>query len=92
LIQAHRVLVTEGVITLGRKRDKQNKEKKGIFSKDKITDIRDEKLQVWLFNDVLVHLKTSKSKSKTNVASTEYTWPLELIWIEDCEEDPTGMV
>eukprot|EP01094_Clydonella_sp_ATCC50884_P006730 TRINITY_DN1593_c0_g2_i1.p1 TRINITY_DN1593_c0_g2~~TRINITY_DN1593_c0_g2_i1.p1 ORF type:complete len:856 (+),score=264.35 TRINITY_DN1593_c0_g2_i1:254-2569(+) len=80
LIQAHRVLITEGVVALGKRREKAAKNKL----------LRDERLQIWLFNDVLVHLKTKKSKSKTDVASTEYTWPLQLIWIEDePEEDLT---
>ena len=89
MIQAHRVLITDGVIAIGKRRDPKNTKNK-IF-KSKLEDVRDEKLQIWLFNDVLVHLKTKKSKSKTDVASTEYTWPLELIWIEDePEEDPMG--
>ena len=47
---------------------------------------KDIKLNIWLFNDVLVHLTSTKSKKKTNVASTKHTWPLELVWIKDILE------
>ena len=55
---------------------------KGLFKEVKIT--------VWLFNDVLAHLLSSKSKKKTNVASTKYTWPLELVWVKDIPEIETS--
>ena len=66
--------------------------KGGEGIKSKIRGVAKEaKLQIWLFNDVLVHLKNTKNKKKTNVSSTEYTWPLQLVWIKDnLEKDPEG--
>src|SRR3989338_8615097 len=43
-------------------------------------------LHLWLFNDMLAHVTTSKSSS--NVASTKYQWPLELIWLKNEILDP----
>ena len=57
--------------------------RKKIKSKGLFKDI---KLNIWLFNDVLVHLTNTKSKKKTNVASTKHTWPLELVWVKDIPE------
>jgi hypothetical protein len=63
---------------------------KGLKGLQKIGKSKDEKLHIWLFNDVLVHLKSTKSKKKTNVASAENSWPLELVWVKDIPEiDPT---
>jgi len=78
LIQAHRTLILEDVIVI---KNQDQAKKKSILGKDQV------KLQIWLFNDVLVHLKTSKSKTKTNVASAKYTWPLQLVWLKDEKED-----
>eukprot|EP01094_Clydonella_sp_ATCC50884_P017236 TRINITY_DN2962_c0_g1_i1.p1 TRINITY_DN2962_c0_g1~~TRINITY_DN2962_c0_g1_i1.p1 ORF type:complete len:713 (+),score=283.44 TRINITY_DN2962_c0_g1_i1:127-2139(+) len=72
LIKAHRVLIKEEVLGLGGDRtDKKSKTK----------------VQLWLFNDVVVHLKTTKSKSKTNIASAKHTWPLNLTWLKDQKDD-----
>jgi hypothetical protein len=78
LIQAHRTLIAEDVIVI---KNTDTVKKKSLLGKDQ------EKLQIWLFNDVLVHLKTSKSKSKTNVASAKYTWPLQLVWLKEEKDD-----
>lgn len=82
IIQPHRQLVVEVELNI-REKDtssqmgtiKKKFKGKGLFS--------DTKIHLWLFNDVMVHLKSTKSKKKTNVASTEYTWPLELVWVKD---------
>lgn len=82
LIKAHRQLIDECSLYL---KDKNaSKEATGLKSKLKVQP----KLRIWLFNDVLVHLKSSKNKKKTNVASTEYTWPLQLVWLKDEPDDP----
>jgi len=50
---------------------------------------KDARLQIYLFNDVLVHMKTNR---KGATKSSELTWPLALVWIEDIieldKEDP----
>jgi hypothetical protein len=74
LIKAHRVLVEEGSLVL--------KEK---FNKLKTQS----KIRIWLFNDVLVHLLSSKNKRTTDVSTTEYTWPLPLVWVRDEPDDPS---
>lgn len=88
LIQPHRKLIAEGILSL------RSKETSGAqatlkkkFGSSKLT--KESKLQVWLFNDVMVHLKSNKSK-RTNVASTEYTWPLQLVWLKDNKETDTN--
>ena len=82
LLKAHRVLIDEASLVL---KDKNaSKEATGIKSKLKVQS----KLRIWLFNDVLVHLKSNKNKRKTNVASTEHTWPLQLVWLKDEPDDP----
>merc|ERR1712137_1425581 len=82
LVKAHRVLVEEGALVL---KDKNKTESSGgIKSKLKTQS----KLRLWLFNDVLVHLKSTKNKRTTDVSSTEYTWPLQLVWIKDQPDDP----
>lgn len=87
LIKAHRVLIAEGTLNLKSKHVTQTGG--GLKSKfNRVT--KDAKLQIWLFNDVIVSLKSSKSKKRTNVSSTEYTWPLQLVWLKDNEElDPS---
>lgn len=84
LIKAHRFLISEGTVNLKTKTAEQAKS--SGFAK---TFKKEAKLQIWLFNDVMVHLKSTKSKRRTNVSSTKYTWPLELVWIQDNPEpDP----
>jgi len=87
LIKAHRVLIAEGTLNLKSKNVAQT----GGGLKSKFNRVTKEaKLQVWLFNDVIVSLKSTKSKKKTNVSSTEYTWPLQLVWVKDNPElDPS---
>jgi len=94
LMQAHRVLKAEGVVALkavnkiNSKNDKSGI--KGITKLGRVQqNVRDIKLQIWLFNDVIVTLKTSKSK-KTDVASTEYNWPLSLVWLKEEDDDETN--
>jgi len=90
LIKAHRVLIAEEVLNLKSKTVVQA-QAGGFKSKFKSQMVvKEAKLQIWLFNDVIVHLKTTKSKKKTNVSSTEYTWPLQLVWVQDVPDpDPT---
>lgn len=81
------MLIHEGSISI------KNKEQGMVNQANIKNKIRgkEAKLQIWLFNDVLVHLKNTKNKKKTNVSSTEYTWPLQLVWIKDNpEKDETG--
>jgi len=80
LVKAHRTILATGVLSL-------KPEPNTRVVKSKLT--KDRKLEIWLCNDVLVHLKSSKSKKKTNVASTKHTWPLQLVWLEDLEPDLT---
>merc|ERR1712000_47177 len=87
LIKAHRILIAEGTLNLKSKNVAQT----GGGFKSKFNRVTTgPKLQIWLFNDVIVSLKSSKSKKRTNVSSTEYTWPLQLVWLKDNQElDPS---
>merc|ERR1712137_644459 len=87
LIKAHHILIAEETLNL--KTKNQQTHTSGFKSKFKSQVVKEAKLQIWLFNDVLVHLKSTKNKKKTNVSSTEYTWPLQLVWVQDnTEPDP----
>jgi len=82
IIQAHRVLIADGILHL---KSKKQGDGKGTIKMRLGSKIKEAKLQIWLFNDVMIHLKKSISK-KRDISSTEYTWPLELIWIKDNKE------
>merc|ERR1712137_74407 len=79
--------IAEGTLNLKSK----NVAQAGGGLKSKFNRVTKEaKLQIWLFNDVIVSLKSTKSKKRTNVASTKYTWPLQLVWLKDNTElDPS---
>eukprot|EP01094_Clydonella_sp_ATCC50884_P004751 TRINITY_DN1376_c0_g1_i1.p2 TRINITY_DN1376_c0_g1~~TRINITY_DN1376_c0_g1_i1.p2 ORF type:complete len:756 (-),score=308.87 TRINITY_DN1376_c0_g1_i1:484-2697(-) len=112
LIQAHRVLITEGIACIKKQKStvtptasgqtdlasqlRDSAAAKGIskgfkriakFAKNlDETLATEDRLHIWLFNDVLVHLKVGKTK-KSNVSSTKYQWPLQLVWLKDVEEE-----
>jgi hypothetical protein len=37
----------------------------------------------FLFNDLLVHIKESLLKEGRDLSSSEYAWPIHLIWIPE---------
>lgn len=47
------------------------------------------RVRLWLFNDIISHVMTSKSSAA--IASTKYQWPLTLVWLHD-NYDPTQML
>jgi len=89
LIQPHRTLHFEGKVTIennakARASDSGSNSRGSSLMQQRV-------LHLWLFNDVLVHVKSSMTHSRnTKVASTKYTWPLNLIWIEDRADTPSN--
>jgi hypothetical protein len=90
LIEAHRILIAETTLCL-RSKNIAAVPGTGNGIKSKLKSVaKDSKLQIWLFNDVIVSLKSTKSKKRTNVSSTKYNWPLQLVWLRDIAElDPS---
>lgn len=46
----------------------------------------------YVFNDVLVHLSTTKAKHKANLTKTSAQWPLPLIWFQYSSQDSVQIV
>mmetsp|Transcript_24345 Transcript_24345/g.30967 ORF Transcript_24345/g.30967 Transcript_24345/m.30967 type:complete len:738 (-) Transcript_24345:344-2557(-) len=81
----HRKLIHEGSVLIREAVEKEGglgtikkKFQKGGASKEA-------RLHIYLFNDVLVHMKTSRKRPGAT-KSGELTWPLNLVWFQDIKE------
>ena len=81
----------EGIVVIKENSD----DKSGISNiKNKFkSKSKDNRLQIYLFNDVLIHVKSSKKKAgPVPTTSGELTWPLQLVWLLDVKElDNSGL-
>jgi hypothetical protein len=77
----HRKMIHEGAVLFRESADGDGA-LEAIKKKFQATQ-KDLRLQIYVFNDVLVHMKINK---KGESRSGEISWPLSLVWIQDIKE------